>query len=77
MAMVTGPAGPNPQYRLASGRLKSDELILINKNVYFEEGKPVKNRFEPVQFSSLKFFFGSHAFGCFSSIEIFTRLRPF
>ena len=43
-AMVTGPAGPNPQHRLASGRLKTDEQILINKNTYFDDGKPVRNR---------------------------------
>jgi hypothetical protein len=43
-ARILGPAGPNPQYRLISAQLRTGEKIIINKNVYFEDGKPMKNR---------------------------------
>ena len=38
-----GPVGP-PKFRLGLGKLDSGEEVIINKNVFFVEGRPIKNR---------------------------------
>jgi hypothetical protein len=44
-AISLGPAG-NPQFRLGKARLETGETILVNKNVFFDDGRPMKNRFK-------------------------------
>ena len=39
-----GPAGPGPQFRLGMAKLETGEMVIVNKNVFFDDGRPMKNR---------------------------------
>lgn len=43
-AISLGPAGPGPQFRLGMAKLETGEMIIVNKNVFFDDGRPMKNR---------------------------------